>query len=116
MGQAASPSSARLSVTSLPRRRRRYRWRHWRRLGGAIFPEQLPTIEGPQLDEKNMQVSTYGKAISIPFGALRMAGNVIWASELRETRTETEQGGKGGGPVQSTVSYSYDADCRHRHR
>lgn len=79
-------------------------------LGGALFPTQLPTIEGPQLEDKNIQVSTYGKAIPIAYGTVRMAGNVIWSTPLRETRTEEEQGGSGGGPVQTTVSYTYDVD------
>ena len=80
-------------------------------LGGALFPQQLPTIEGPQLEDKNIQLSTYGKAIPIPFGTVRMAGNVIWSTPLRETRSETDQGGKGGGPQQTTVSYTYDVDA-----
>jgi hypothetical protein len=79
-------------------------------IGGAVFPEQLPQIEGPRLDDTRVQASSHGKAIAILFANNRVAGNLIWATELRETRTETASGGKGGGPQQDTISYSYDVD------
>ena len=37
---------------------------------------------------------------------MRLAGQVIWASHIRETTTETPVGGKGGGPTQTDFSYS----------
>lgn len=80
-------------------------------VGGRLFPQQLPTQEGPRLDDMRVQSSTYGKAVAIPFGTVRMAGNIIWATDLRETRTVEEIGGKGGGPEGEAISYSYDVDC-----
>ena len=38
---------------------------------------------------------------------MRVAGNVIWATEFREEKTVTGGSGKGGPPKPTQVSYSY---------
>src|SRR5690606_28689957 len=43
--------------------------------------------------------------------ANRVAGNVIWSSDLIETKTTTKQGGKGGGSKSTTTTYSYHVNC-----
>jgi len=73
-------------------------------LGGALFPPKMP--DGPRLQDKAVQVSTYGVEIPRLYGTARLAGNVIYSSELKETATE--QGGKGGP---SYTTYSYRVDC-----
>lgn len=61
---------------------------------------------GPRLGELAVQTSTYGTALPKLFGTMRVAGTVIWATDLRE-RKATSGGGKGRP---KTVSYSYSAN------
>jgi len=62
-------------------------------LGNALWPEQ---IEGPKLGDFQLMSSTYGAAIPLLWGAMRVGGNVFWCSPIREVEVE-EQQGKGGG-------------------
>ena len=65
------------------------------------------TFEGPRLDSFHIQTSRDGAPMSRVYGRVRLAGQVIWASRLKEIVTEEEvQGGKGGGPTQRNYSYS----------
>jgi hypothetical protein len=89
---------------------------------GAFFPTtqrvQLPTQEGPRLADLRAQTSTYGNMISKVYGTMRLAGNVIWSTDIKEVKTEktstqtSSGGGKGGGggkttTSQTTVTYEY---------
>jgi len=76
-------------------------------LGGAIFRPTV-RIEGPRLQDTKVQVSTYGTAIPIVYGAMRIAGNVIDMSDIREHSTAKKQRRKGGGTKYTT--YTYEAD------
>ncbi|MCF8473067.1 MAG: phage tail protein [Emcibacter sp.] len=69
------------------------------------------TIEGGRLKDLNVQTSSYGEPISRVYGTMRLPGNVVWSSGLKETRNEKTQGGggKGGGQKVTTVTYSYSA-------
>lgn len=69
----------------------------------AIFKPQ--GREGPRLTDLNIQTSRYGSAIPRIFGAMRIAGTVIWSTDLKEA-TSTSGGGKG---QPSVTSYSYSA-------
>lgn len=60
--------------------------------------------EGPRLAELKVQTSSYGTPLPRLFGALRVAGSVIWATDLVEHRHR--EGGKGRP---TTTSYSYTA-------
>lgn len=60
--------------------------------------------EGPRLTELKVQTSSYGTALPRLFGRLRVAGSVIWATDLVEHRHR--EGGKGRP---TTTSYSYTA-------
>ena len=73
-------------------------------IGGALEDDII--THGPRMDERKVQVSTYGASIPYLFGTTRTAGNVIWAEDLEEVTTETEADGKGG-PSQVTITYSY---------
>jgi hypothetical protein len=53
----------------------------------------------------------YGQPIPWICGAPRIAGQIWWASERRETATTEEVGGKGGGPTLTTYSYDIDVLC-----
>ena len=61
-----------------------------------------PARQGPRLKELTVSTSSYGQPIARHFGAMRVAGTVIWATDLRETTTT---GGGKGAP--DTTSYSY---------
>ena len=77
---------------------------------GALAGQQIDqaiigtgTGKGPRLKELSVQTSSYGVAIPRHYGRMRVAGSVIWATELKEQR-EKSGGGKGKPKV---VSYSY---------
>lgn len=79
---------------------------------GAIAGQQIDARlfapkarHGPRLGELAVQTSSYGSAIPKIFGAMRAAGTVIWATDLREERSSS--GGGKGRP--RTVEYSYSA-------
>lgn len=59
--------------------------------------------EGPRLKELAATTSSYGAALPRHFGRMRVAGSIIWATDLVE-HSQT-QGGKGG----SVRTYSYTA-------
>jgi hypothetical protein len=79
---------------------------------GAVVGQSLDAAlfapkprEGARLSELAVQVSTYGAAIPKLFGTMRVAGSVIWSTDLNERRATT--GGGKGRPRQ--VDYSYSA-------
>lgn len=64
--------------------------------------------EGPRLSELTVQASTEGAAIPRAFGRVRLSGQVIWASNFRETAHTSGGGGKGGGASSvQTTTYAY---------
>ena len=81
-------------------------------IGGALFPTAVPGAQGPRLTDLKVQVSTYGMGIPRVYGAVRIAGNVIWSTDIQETATTqtVNAGGKGGGgSSQQQTTYSYSA-------
>lgn len=60
--------------------------------------------EGPRLSDLQVQTSTYGTQVPRIFGAMRVAGTVIWATDLKESRKRS--GGGKGRPKVTTYSYS----------
>lgn len=63
-----------------------------------------PSRQGPRLSDLAVQSSAYGEAIPRLYGTIRVAGNVIWSSGLRETKHKS--GGKATGGRITTYSYS----------
>ncbi|MDD3182304.1 MAG: hypothetical protein PHD48_05835, partial [Alphaproteobacteria bacterium] len=74
-------------------------------LGNLLFGSKTE-VEGSKLDDLSVQSSTYGGTIQLVYGTMRVAGNVIWSTKLKETRHESSAGGKGGGGAKQ-VSYTY---------
>ena len=79
-------------------------------IGGAIgaligqsFDQQLlaPASRGPRLGDLGVQSSSYGTQIPRVYGSMRVAGSVVWATDLVESEQTT--GAKG----QPDVTYSY---------
>lgn len=75
-------------------------------IGSQLFAEGQD-IQGPRLSDLKVQSSAYGKDIPIVYGTMRIAGNVIWSTPIRETAHEEEQG--KGGSSSSVTTYTYDA-------
>ena len=79
---------------------------------GSIIGQQLdplifgsgPAREGPRIKELDVQTSSYGTAIPRLYGRMRVAGTVIWSTDLRESKRT--QGAKGQPDI---VTYSYSA-------
>lgn len=79
---------------------------------GSILGQQLDrglfapkARQGPRLGELAVQTSSYGAALPKLFGRMRVAGSVIWATDLIERRATS--GGKG---QPKTVNYAYSAN------
>lgn len=81
-------------------------------IDNAIFgPTKLAAREGARLENLAVQTSTYGKMLPILYGTVRIAGNIIWARPIKETRVTTtvSSGGKGSGSEveQDQINYTY---------
>lgn len=76
-------------------------------VAGAAFDREVlfkPVgRQGPRLQELRVQTSSYGTQIPKLFGTMRVAGSVIWATDLIEDRAT--EGGKGR-PDMTRYSYS----------
>ncbi|WP_380874222.1 hypothetical protein ACFB49_46530 [Sphingomonas sp. DBB INV C78] len=77
---------------------------------GAAIGQQIdqrllaPRHHGPRLGDLTVQLSSYGEPIARLFGTMRVAGTVIWATDLREEKHKS--GGGKGRPKTTTYSYS----------
>jgi hypothetical protein len=89
------------------------------RLAGALAGNAIDrslilgnrAIEGPRLSDLDVMTSTEGAPIPRVYGRVRIAGQVIWATQLEEVvNTSRSGGGKGGGASVSTTTYSYFAN------
>ena len=78
-------------------------------IGGVLFAEDQ-VFEGPRLSDLKIQTSNYGNAVPLVYGSVRIGGNLDWSTDIRETRIDTDVGGKGG-PDTTQVDYRYDLDC-----
>ena len=79
---------------------------------GAVIGQQVDNAifapkprQGPRLGDLTLQTSSYGSQIPKLFGAVRVAGTVIWGTDLIGAQT-SQSNGKGRG---STTLYSYSA-------
>lgn len=78
--------------------------------GAYFFGPEIPDIQGPRLSDLKVQTSTFGAPIPIVYGAYRLTGNVIYSTDIIETRKDEEVGGKGG-PSATQTTYSYSVYC-----
>ena len=69
-------------------------------------------VEGPRLNDLRIMSSSEGTAISRLWGRMRVAGQVIWATNFEEfSDTKTEgSGSKGGGGTAKVTEYTYYAN------
>ena len=87
-------------------------------LVGNIIDKKLfgpgdQNVVGPRLADLDVMASTEGAPIPRVYGRARLAGQVIWATQLEEAvsnSTSSSSGGKGhlvSGPRTTTTTYSY---------
>lgn len=78
-------------------------------IAGAIIYQPDPIHQhGPRLLDVRPTTSQYGNPINYVWGTMRVAGEVIWQTDLQEIgTTQTFEGGKGGGDAGSSTTYSY---------
>jgi hypothetical protein len=85
-------------------------------IAGNIIDQQLfgggtKRVEGPRLNDLRVMASEEGAPIPALWGRMRIAGQVIWATNLLEmSNTSTQKSGGKGGPKVKTTSYSYFAN------
>jgi hypothetical protein len=79
---------------------------------GAILGQSADALlfapkarQGPRLTDLKVQTSSYGDQIPRLYGTMRVAGTVIWATDLIERR-QSRSGGKGRP---KTIEYSYSS-------
>ena len=75
-------------------------------VGQLLFPGKSPDQVGPRIGDLRAQQSAYGVTIPIVYGTMRVAGNVIWSTDLIETVNTQTRGGKGG-PSHTQRTFSY---------
>ena len=74
--------------------------------GALLFPPKQPDQNGPRLGDLTTQTSGYGNPIPVVAGHSKLAGQVIWKTDIEERATTRRQGGKGGGgPKVTTYTY-----------
>lgn len=73
----------------------------------ALFGDKSAPASVPPLSDLSVQSSNEGASIPRVFGRVRIAGQVIWATEYEEVVEEDESGGGKGGGGTSTKTYSY---------
>lgn len=73
-------------------------------LAGAVV-DPIKT-QGPRLEDLKVQSSSYGAPIPILYGTMRVAGQLIWSTDLKEV--SKEESAKGGPEV---TTYSYYVSC-----
>jgi hypothetical protein len=77
-------------------------------LGGFLFGSSGPDIEGPRLGDLDVSSSTYGGMIPVGFGVQKVAGTMIWATDIEEEkRRRTEGEGFFGWGGQDVTEYFY---------
>lgn len=66
------------------------------------------SLEGQRIDSLDVQSASEGSPMYFVLGPQnRLAGTVIWMTDLNESSSTQSSGGKGGGGGQSTTTYSY---------
>jgi GTA TIM-barrel-like domain/Putative phage tail protein len=73
-----------------------------------LFGPGTKRVSGPRLNDLRVMASEEGAAIPRLWGRMRIAGQVIWATDFEELSTTTTQKSSAkGGPKTRTTNYSY---------
>jgi hypothetical protein len=85
-------------------------------MAGNLLDQQLfgggkARSEGPRLDSLRVMASDEGTAIPALWGRMRIAGQMIWATNLiEESSTSTQSASSKGAPKSRVTTYSYFAN------
>jgi hypothetical protein len=79
-------------------------------VGNILFPQELPDIDGPRLEGSRNMTASYGDPIRIAYGRVVCGTSLTYYPGFEEHVTTEESGGKGGGPTQTSRSYTYTGD------
>lgn len=76
-------------------------------VGGFIDRAANPIKqEGPRISDLSVSSSAYGNPKPILYGTMRLPGQIIWSTGIKETRVMTKKkSGKGGQTVKTTTYY-----------
>ena len=91
----------------MPSARSARRQARFRRL---LFGSGGPKIEGPRLGDLDVSFSTHGGVIPVGFGVQKVAGAMIWATDIDEDKNTRKEGGSLFGGGQKIVEYRYFAN------
>lgn len=78
-------------------------------VGGYLIDQALfgQRVEGARMSSMRLTVAEEGAALPRVYGAVRLAGTLIWATRFEEVKTTKRRGAKGGPKV---TTYSYFAN------
>ena len=76
---------------------------------GSAYNTSKQEIKQGTIADLRVQTSAYGGTIPYIIGRQRVAGNIIWAPDMKTYEIKQKQGGKGGGPT--TVGTGYKASA-----
>jgi hypothetical protein len=79
-------------------------------LGSFLFGSSGPDIEGPRLGDTSISASTYGNVIPVAFGVQKLAGAMIWATDIIEDKNTRKEGDGVFGGGQKITEYRYYAN------
>lgn len=82
--------------------------------GALLFPPKGPDQYGPRLNELTVQTSGYGVPIAVVAGQAKLAGNVIWKQDIRETVRRRRIGKGGRASVETTYRWLKTIPARHQ--
>jgi hypothetical protein len=77
--------------------------------GGYLFPPKV-TQEGARINDLAVTSSAFGAVRPVVYGRVRIGGNIIWSTPIKEVRSESRhgsKGGKGGKNSVTSITYSY---------
>lgn len=82
-------------------------------IGQSIDQELLsPGRRGPKLGDLSVQSSSYGTQIPRIYGSMRVAGSVVWATDLVESSETTGAKGQPGTTFSYSVSFAVALSSR----
>ena len=93
-GAAAGGASVRAGRRDCRPARRRARRQPHRPC--AVRPNKTRHVEGPRLSDLDVMASTEGAPIPRVYGRARLAGQVIWATELEEVVSNAQRNRRQG--------------------
>jgi hypothetical protein len=76
----------------------------------AMFKPTPPDIEGARLDDLNIPAINPGRPINRVWGEMKVNGQIIWSSGLKETKHSKRVKGGKGGKRQKQHSYTYSTN------